>query len=100
MFIYKWVVTISIRSVFDRSELRWAIVYVNATTPQRAAGHRAVWEARSRVLENMTEGDWYVETSVVRDAEAEKAAATGAQAKRVAASARGRAPLYDMRDPA
>lgn len=96
MFFYRWRVTIQVRSVLDRSELRWAIVYVTATTPQRACGHRAVWEARNRVLENMTEGDWYVETSVVRDEEGERQEREARKEKELPKKTRRSAPLYDV----
>lgn len=98
MFFYRWTVAISVRSVFDGSELRWALVTVTATTPQRALGHRAVWQARQRLLEDMTEGDWYVESSVARDEEGERRERQARLEKEFPKKAGRRAPLYGMPD--
>lgn len=96
MFFYRWLVTIRMRSLLDRSEIRWCLCHIHATTPQRAAGHRSVWEARSRLVENATEGDWFLETEVVRDIDGERNAKATASKNGSDTKASRRALLFEM----
>ena len=67
MYPTRYVVCIDVRSMLEGRLVRTAQAVIVATTPQRAAGHRSVWEMRQRLCEGLKCGDWYFETTVVAE---------------------------------
>jgi len=64
MYPIRFKVSINVRSTATCKLLRCCDLIVVATSPQRVMGHRAVWEARSRLIETLKAGTWYLETDV------------------------------------
>lgn len=69
----RWVIQINVRRGDTSALMRTCDLVVVATTPERAMGHRAVWDAHNTVTRGLGVGAWYTETWVRREEEVQRA---------------------------